>query len=191
MKIFTIMGSPRRRGNTATTLGWLEEKLSAAGHEIDRADIMDFKIGGCLGCYHCKKHPGETPVCIQEDDLCRLYERLIAADAVVYAVPLYFWGFPAQMKPFIDRALCSVTGYGGKEHRSLMEGKRYALLVTAAGPVERNADLVVPMFERIARHAKCEVVSETIIPFCTTPDQLSEEARGKIRELAAKIAGDG
>lgn len=189
MKVMTVMGSPRRNGNTATALGWLEEDLKAKGHKIDRADIADYKIAGCLGCYHCQKQPADVPVCIQEDDLCRLYERLIAADAAVYATPLYFWGFSGQMKPFIDRALSCVTGYAGPKHRSLMEGTRYALLVTAAGPVEKNADLIVSTFERIARHAKCEVVQKTIIPFCSTPEELGDEARDKIKGLAAKIIG--
>jgi multimeric flavodoxin WrbA len=189
MKVFTIMGSPRRKGNTAAALRWLEEELEAKAHEIDRADIADYRIAGCLGCYHCQKHTAQVPVCIQEDDLCRLYERLISADAVVYATPLYFWGFSGQMKPFIDRALSCVTGYGGPNHKTLMEGKRYALLVTCAGPIDNNADLIVQAFRRIARHAKCEIAGETIIPFCSAPERLGDEARSQIRELAAKTIG--
>jgi multimeric flavodoxin WrbA len=38
----TILGSPRRQGNTAKVLGWIEEQFQAAGHEVDSAKILDY-----------------------------------------------------------------------------------------------------------------------------------------------------
>ena len=41
MRIMTILGSPRRQGNTAKVLGWIEEQFQADGHKVDPANILD------------------------------------------------------------------------------------------------------------------------------------------------------
>jgi len=51
MKITTVMGSPKRHGKTGTALEFLEKKLLLQGHEIDRINVTDYHINGCLGCY--------------------------------------------------------------------------------------------------------------------------------------------
>jgi len=40
MKVITLLGSPRKRGNTATALGWFEEAMKAQGHNIDRVNPL-------------------------------------------------------------------------------------------------------------------------------------------------------
>ena len=54
MKIITILGSPRRQGNTATVLSMFES-LVAAQHQVDRVDLVDYDVRGCLGCGACQK----------------------------------------------------------------------------------------------------------------------------------------
>jgi multimeric flavodoxin WrbA len=41
MRIMTIVGSPRRQGNTAKVLSWIEDRRRSEGHEVDRAHILD------------------------------------------------------------------------------------------------------------------------------------------------------
>ncbi len=40
MQITTILGSPRKNGNTATVLELFEELMAQQGHEVDRINIM-------------------------------------------------------------------------------------------------------------------------------------------------------
>lgn len=47
MRVMTILGSPRRHGNTAKILGWIEDQFHAAGHHVDSANILDYSIRGC------------------------------------------------------------------------------------------------------------------------------------------------
>jgi multimeric flavodoxin WrbA len=54
----------------------------------------------------------DRPGCVQKDDAFSVFERMMAADALIYSSPLYCWDFPAQMKALIDRHFCLVTGYG-------------------------------------------------------------------------------
>ena len=185
MSILTILGSPRMMGNTAAVLSMVEQEL-AGRQAVDRLAITSKRVNGCLGCGSCQKTT-DCPGCVQKDDAVAVFERMMAADAVIYTSPLYCWGFSAQMKAFIDRHFCLVTGFGTPAHNSLIAGKPVALLVTCAGPVENNADVIQTIFDRVCNYGKSRVVNKTVVPFCTTPDALGEDARAAARKLASDI----
>lgn len=187
MKIVTILGSPRKRGNTAKVLGWVEEELKVQGHKVTRVNITDSKVNGCLGCDVCQNTPDE-PGCVQEDDTLAIFERMMASDAVIYSSPLYCWGFSSQMKALIDRHYCLITGYGTPDYKSLVEGKRTTLLVTCAGPVENNADLIQAVFDRLNDYGKSHVVGKYVVPFCISADTMGAQARETAERMAKDIA---
>ena len=116
MQILTIMGSPRKKGNTAGVLDMVEQELSIR-HRVERLAITSVNVNGCLGCETCKKVTDRTG-CVQKDDAASVFKKIMAADAVIYSSPLYCWDFPAQMKALIDRHFCLVTGAGTVSHRS-------------------------------------------------------------------------
>lgn len=185
MKILTILGSPRKKGNTAAVLAMVESEL-AVDHTIERLDITDADINGCLGCGLCRKTP-DHPGCDQNDGALAAFERMMSADAVIYTSPLYCWGFSAQMKALIDRHFCLVNGFGTPAHRSLIDDKPVALLVTCGGPVAGNADVIQTVFDRVCNYGKARLVNMTVVPFCTTPDALGDDARAAARKLAGDI----
>jgi len=182
MKIITIFGSPRKDGNTAKVLSMFEDKVGK-DHEVERINITQYKVGGCLGCYKCQEKKGE-PGCVQKDDALTIFEKMIQADAIVYASPLYCWSFTSQMKPLIDRHFCLVTDYGTPDHDSLISGKPAALLVTCAGPVEDNCDAIQSIFTGFTDYAKLMAKGNFILPFCTTPDAIGDKGA----ELAGNLA---
>lgn len=186
MKVTTILGSPKKKGNTAKVLGWFEEELRNQGYEVDRINLVDREVKGCLGCGVCQKTADE-PGCVQKDDAVAVFENMMSADAVVYASPLYCWGFSSQMKALIDRHFCMVTGYGSPEYKSLLDGKRTALLVTCAGPVENNADLIQGVFDRLSNFGNCNVVGKYVVPFCTTPDAIGDKGLETAKKMALNI----
>jgi multimeric flavodoxin WrbA len=187
MRIVSVLGSPRpKKGNTAKVLGWVEEQLKVNGHFVDRVNIIDKKMNGCKECYTCQGIPDE-PGCPQEDDAKEIFQQLIASDLILLASPLFCWGFSSQIKPLIDRCFCLVTGYGTPKWKSLLEGKRAGLLVTCAGPIEENADLVVEMFNRLMEYTKCSVPGTLVIPFATTPDAMGEEIKAQAVKFAHKF----
>jgi FMN-dependent NADH-azoreductase len=189
MKMMTVLGSPRKKGNTAKVLEFFEE-LVGKEHKVERINIVSHDVRGCLGCLKCQEKMDE-PGCAQKDDTPDLLQRLLASDVVIYATPLYTCSYSAQMKAFIDRLYClvkfvGISDNGVPETKSLVEGKRVALLVTCSGPVENNADLIQEQFARLSGFAKTESMGSYVIPFCTTPDQMGERAQ----EVALKMAGD-
>ena len=185
MKVVSVFGSPHKKGNTAKVLGWVEEELINQGHEVDRIDVTEYTVNGCLGCYTCQNKP-EEPGCPQKDDAVELLTRMIDADAIIYASPLFCWSWSGQIKPLIDRHFCLVTDAGTAKWTSLIEGKPTALVMTAAGPVKGNADILVKQFDSLADYAKVSVVDRLVVPLCTTPDAIPDD----IKQHAASLAGE-
>ncbi|UCB50556.1 MAG: flavodoxin family protein [Deltaproteobacteria bacterium] len=189
MKVTTILGSPRKKGNTATVLGWFEQEAKGQGHDIYKINIVESDVKGCLGCRSCEKVT-DYPGCVQKDDAMAIFDRMIEADAVVYASPLFCWGFTSQIKALIDRHFCLVKNYSTPEHKSFLEGKATALLVTCTGPVKNNADIIQVLFDRLSRFVKCNVIGKYVVPFCTTPDAMGSEAKEIIKRMTKDILSD-
>ncbi len=183
MKILTILGSPRREGNTAIALGWMEDRLSAQGHRIDRADVIDYAVAGCDDCRKCKE-PGND-LCAHDDGANALFRRMMQADLIILATPLYCWSFPAQLKALVDRMHCMTEGLTGRpEHRSRLEGKTLAMLLTAGGGFPKNIDLLTAGYENLSDSLKTRQVEPFIIPFVHDPAAMSEETRKHAEEIA-------
>jgi multimeric flavodoxin WrbA len=184
MKILTILGSARKHGNTATVLAEFE-CLAARDHQVERINITDYRVNGCLGCNHCQKVFDE-PGCAQKDDGPVLLARILDADLVVYASPLYAWSFTAQLKALFDRLFCLVK-WDAQPVKSLIKDRRAALLVTCADAIENNADLIQVMFQREMDCAQCAVAGMYIVPHCTTPKEMGDKATRTAEEMAREI----
>ena len=190
MKVLCLQGSPRKNGNTNKILGWVEEALTEAGHEIEHIYVADKHIGGCISCYQCQQDPDEL-VCSVQDDGNAILASIAAADAVIYATPLYCWDFSGQMKPLIDRHISLVTGFmDPATHKSHVEGTRAGLLVTCGGPAgEGNTDCISTIFRRMADFGKCQVAAELIVPHCMSPDDLGDDQKKIAQEFAEELSG--
>ncbi len=188
MNIVSIYGGPRKKGNTATVLGWVEEELRDHGHQIERINLSSKKLNGCIGCLKCKDNLNE-PGCVQKDDGTFIIDRMVASDIVIYASPLYYWGFSAQMKALIDRCHCLYRGVcGSPEHTSFVEGQRQALIVTAADPFENNAEQILTTFQRILVYDKADSAGELLVCNCTTPDEFDEEIKAQAVKFANQLS---
>jgi multimeric flavodoxin WrbA len=87
MQITTILGSAKKKGNTATVLGWVEEELQSLGHEVERIYLNNKTIGGCLGCAKCREKPDEL-ACVTTDDAADIMQKMIVSEAVLFASPI-------------------------------------------------------------------------------------------------------
>ena len=186
MNAITLLGSPRPEGNTARILDWVERDLEEFGHKTERIDLPALSISGCTSCFSCAGSPDE-PGCVLSDDAGGVFERMIEADAIVYATPLYMWGVTAQLKALLDRSLCLVRGYGSPEHRSFVEGKPTALVLTCGGPEQGNAEAVVTMFPRFADFLKLDNRGVYVFPHCAEPRHLPNTHGTQAREIAERL----
>ncbi len=187
MKLTSILGSPRKKGNTSHVLRWVEETLEAQGHVADRINVVDHKVNGCKGCFTCKKFT-DRPGCPQKDDAMDIMARLMASDAILYGSPIYFWGPTAQMKTLIDRHCCLVTGFATPQWHSLVKGKTLGLVLTCEDAVENNTELMTDMFTRFVDYLQCTHAGTLIIPFTSSPGALGEKAQEQAQSFAQQFA---
>ncbi len=99
MKVLGIFGSPRRGGNTEILL---EEALKGAekeGAEVERLYLSEVSLTPCKECHGCDA----TGNCVILDDMQKIYPRLLEADVVILASPIFFYGVTAWAKALIDR----------------------------------------------------------------------------------------
>ena len=185
MQIMTILGSPRRRGNTAKVLGWIEKQFKAEGHEVDSANILDYDVQGCGECMACKK--GTVELCSIGDDANGLYRRMVAADLVLIAAPVFCWGFPAQIKGLIDRMFCMMDFEGERHDAPRLRGKRMALLLTGGGVEANNADLVIAGFQQLVQWLKGRMAGHCFVGGCTKPEAIGEETKARAVAFAKRL----
>lgn len=190
MKIISVFGGPRKKGNTATILNWVEGELILLGHQLQRINIASKDISGCIGCCKCKDNP-DAPGCVQKDDGTSIIDSIVSGDVVIFASPLYYWGFSAQMKTLIDRCHCLYRGAcGSQEHTSFVEGQRQALIATAADPFERNAEQLLTGFQRFLAYNKARSAGEFFVCHCTVPKDLDGDIKMQAIEFARQLFKD-
>ncbi len=99
MKVLGILGSPRKGGNTELLLEEALKGAEAEGAEVERLRLTDYNIIPCKECLACFKDGN----CIILDDMAKIYPKLLEADIIVLASPIFFYGVTAWAKGFIDR----------------------------------------------------------------------------------------
>lgn len=96
--IVFISGSPRN-GNTEFILHEIKNKLNKSSLEIEFIKLRIKKIAPCYACNHCKKEG----MCISQDDMPEIIEKIKKADIIVLGTPSYFYNVTGITKNFIDR----------------------------------------------------------------------------------------
>ena len=131
LSVLGIACSPRRNGNTTRLLLEAMKAAQTEGHTTELVYLSDLNINPCQGCNACS----DKGICIIKDDTLKLQEKLIQADRVILAAPIFFMGVNGQTKIMIDRMQ---TFWASKylHHRSLIKPsgpERIGLFLSAAG----------------------------------------------------------
>ncbi len=103
--ILVVHASPRKGGNSSMLADEFIKGAESVGHKVTRIDIGNANISGCKACEYCFKHDGQ---CIQQDDMQNYYPLLHEADIIVWATPMYWYNYPAQLRAFQDRMFCAI-----------------------------------------------------------------------------------
>lgn len=188
MNILTLLGSARAKGNTATVLGWVEEALQAQGHTVERVPVTRKSINGCLGCLKCRE-TSEAVACVQHDDANEILERMLAADGILFASPVYFWGVTAQIKALMDRCYAFVTNYHQPDHFSLVRGKTIGLLTTGGGGYENNVEGIFDAFDRFAGFLLADRLEKMHFGKCSAQMELSAPVKEEAVSFAGSLVG--
>ena len=99
MKVLGIMGSPRIKGNTDLLLDEALNGAKSQQAEVEKIVVDKLKITPCREYYGCLKDGN----CVIRDDMDGIYAKLLEADGIIVASPMFFYGLSAQLKALIDR----------------------------------------------------------------------------------------
>ncbi len=156
--VLILSSSPRRGGNSDTLCDRFAEGARSAGHNVEKLFLGDLNIAPCTGCSVCSMYGKPCP---QRDDAAAVVEKMIAADVIVMATPVYFYTMCAQMKTLIDRTCARYLEITDKEFYFILtaaetdlkamertvEGFR-GFLDCLEGPVERGVIYGVGAWKR-------------------------------------------
>lgn len=130
-QILVLSSSPRKGGNSDLLCDQFIAGAREAGHKIERVSLRDIKINYCTGCGACQR---EGKACPQKDSMPEVLHRMIAADVIVMATPVYFYTMCAQLKTLIDRTCSRYTEISDKE---------FYFILTAADSNQRALERTV------------------------------------------------
>lgn len=127
-KVLILSGSPRKGGNSDLLCDEFLRGAQEAGHEVEKIRVAAKKVAPCSACYYCRAHGG---ACVQKDDMAEILQKMIGADVLVLASPVYFYSIDAQLKAVIDRTVARWLEVKDKE---------LYYIVTMADEDTRSAD---------------------------------------------------
>ena len=99
--VVIISSSPRKGGNSDRLCEEFAKGAKDVGHDVEVIRVAEKNIGFCTGCFSCVK----SGKCVLNDDMDEIIEKLLKADVLVLASPVYFFNMNAQLKVFIDRLI--------------------------------------------------------------------------------------
>jgi multimeric flavodoxin WrbA len=151
-QVLVILGSPRRKGNSATLADRISRGAKSTGAEVETLFLQDMKISPCRGCNSCQKP--DSKGCANKDDMQKIYPKLIRADAWVIASPVYWFTMSAQTKTFMDRCY-ALTAYA----ENPFVGKRIAIAMSYgdADPVKSGCVNALRAFQDAFRYAGAKI----------------------------------
>ncbi len=99
MKVLMLNGSPRVGGNTSVALAELEKTLQAEGCQVETVQVGGQPVRGCIACGRCK----DTGRCVFDDVVNELVPKLMEADGLVIASPVYYASANGTLVALLDR----------------------------------------------------------------------------------------
>ncbi|MDO9572794.1 MAG: NAD(P)H-dependent oxidoreductase [Candidatus Omnitrophota bacterium] len=164
MKILAILASPRK--NKSNTLGLLKEVLSVVGGEGFAEEIIhlcDYKIEFCRHCEACHKNILSCPI---KDDVCLLQQKMLEANAIVFASPVYIHHITGHLKNLLDRSshfihcqrllgkyVVAIATSGGGPHEMVLDYMRDYALACGAQYVG-GVSSAIPITKEVKNKAK-------------------------------------
>ena len=167
MKIVIINGSARK-GNTLRAIDAFIKGASEK-NEIEIIQPDRLHIAPCKGCGACQCLKG----CVDQDDTNSTIDKITAADMILFATPVYWWGMSAQLKLIIDKCYC----------RGLqLKNKKVGTIVVGGSPVDSiQYELIDKQFSCMAKYLSWDMVFQKSY-YATDSDELAKN-KDSIKEL--------
>ena len=152
--ILAVCASPRVHGNTDLLIDEALRGAADAGAATEKIMLHKIKMGYCIGCRKCKE-PGYEKICVINDDMAGIYQKIIDADSLIIGFPIYTGRECAQLSTFLDRW----DGYERYMLTSCLKPGRKAMVIGTWGyPCIDTYDHVIENIISILNLHKVETV---------------------------------
>lgn len=121
-KVTGICGSPRINGNTEILLDISLNQFDKAHFRTEKILLSKYEVNPCLSCRYCVEN---DHCCIDDDMTNIIIPKLIEADAIIVASPVYFNNVGGLVKNFMDRTWCIRGKLKDKIGGGIVVGRRY------------------------------------------------------------------
>jgi multimeric flavodoxin WrbA len=98
-RVIVISTSLRKGSNSDMLADQFVKGAKAAGHEVEKISLVGKNIQFCKGCLGCQK----LGRCVINDDVNDIMAKVLQADVICWATPIYYYEMSGQMKTLIDR----------------------------------------------------------------------------------------
>ncbi|PLX22745.1 MAG: hypothetical protein C0599_05680 [Salinivirgaceae bacterium] len=177
MKVLSIIGSPRKKGNTSLMSDMLFERLGHTKYDLEKIFLADLEVNPCTDCRACKE--GEL-VCTVKDDMPDLYQKIEQSEILVIGTPIYWYGPTAQMKAMLDR-------FRPYFYNEKLKGKKVALLLPA-GSGHGDCELTISMLKRMSSALEMQYLGAVTAEAYDEGDVLNNASVSQaIKELSVAI----
>ncbi len=186
-KVLVLLGSPRRKGNTALLAEKIAAGAKAAGAAVETVFLHGLAIAPCKACFACQRPKSKG--CSIDDDMQPIYRKMLEADAWVLASPGYWFTMSAQMNLWRDRCF-ALPAYG----RDPFKGTRIALALAYGGedPFDSGCVNALRTFQDAYGYAGAQIVGMVYGSAMEAGDIRANRALLKeAKDLGRKLAGTG
>ena len=144
-KVLVLSASPRKGGNSDLLCDQFMVGAKESGNQVEKIYLVGKKINYCIACEVCIKNSGN---CVHKDDMTEVLEKIITADVIVMATPVYYNAMNGQLKTLIDRTFA--------RHKEI-RNKEFYFIVTAA---DSRKEELESTFEGLRGFTRCLVGSK-------------------------------
>jgi multimeric flavodoxin WrbA len=187
--VLGLSSSPRRKGNSRLLCEAVLEGAASAGHRTELVHLPDVVQHMLRNCRECRRPDGS---CSIEDGYRDLFfDKALAADALVFATPIWWYGMAASLKNYFDRMFCYyAASFPDSEtvHRKLMNKR--AVLALSAEENNLSARLgIVHQIQEICRYLHYDLVGVVTGIGNKTGEVVDDptDPIGSARELGSRI----
>ncbi len=182
-KVVVLLGSPRKKGNSALLAGEIARGAESQGAGVETLYIHGMDIAPCKSCYACQQE--DSKGCAIDDDMQIVYPQLIEADAWVIASPVYWFTVSAQTKIWMDRCF-ALLSYGPDAFQKKIA---IAMAYGDTDPVTSGCINAIRTFQDAFRYVGAEIAG-TVYGSALNEGDISQDAAllKSAGELGEKLA---
>jgi multimeric flavodoxin WrbA len=156
--VLGLSTSPRRKGNSALVAQAILEGAAEAGHRTEFVHLPDVVTAMLRNCRECRRPDGS---CSIDDGYRDLFlNKVLPADALVFATPIWWYGMSAGLKNYFDRMFCycALSNPGHADVHRRVVGKRVALALSAEENNFSARLAIVQQVQELSRYMHYEMV---------------------------------